>query len=246
MLKSVWTILLVGLSGQAMADSLGVVVGAQSWQSKSDLTVTDSVNQRYRTNDSHNQQAWYLKFEHPIPLLPNVAVYQQNLSHQSSLSLSADLLFGAQKFVAGQTVTGTLDGRWQDISAYYELADNDLLQLDLGMAVRRLDISLTLQNTVSRAQHQIDRWRPMIFADAELAILGTDTQIFAHLGYGKASSDHSRDISAGFAWRWLDITPLQGYLKIGYQDVTLDLSALNTTNTVQSLRGAFAAIEFDF
>lgn len=246
MLKSVGSILLFGFSGQLLADSLGLVVGAQSWQAKSDLAVTDVTNQLYRTADKHNQQAWYLKFEHPIPLLPNVAVQQQRLHHQSALTLSTAFLFGAQKFAAGQSVTGTLDGRWQDFSAYYELADNDLLQLDVGATLRRLDVSLTLQDPTNSAQQQIDRWRPMLFADAELGILGTDTAIFAHLGYGKASSDHSRDVSGGLAWRWLDITPLQGYLKIGYQDVRLDLSALNTTDTLQSMRGVFAALEFDF
>ena len=246
MLKAVCTVLLLGLSGQVIADSLAVVVGAQSWQGRSDLALTDSVNQRHRTTDNDNLQAWYLKFEHPLPLLPNLAFKQQNLHHSSVLTLSTDFLFGAQKFLAAQPVTATLTGRWQDFSTYYELADNDLLQLDLGLSIRRLDVSLTLQDPNNRVQQQIDRWRPMLFADAELAILGTDTAIFGHVGYGKASNDHSRDISGGFAWRWLDITPLQGYLKIGYQDVTLDLSALNTTNTVPSVRGVFAALEFDF
>jgi hypothetical protein len=68
--------------GQAHADMLGARLGLDYWQARPLVTAGDpGLAGRFSLADT-NELAWTARFEHPVPLLPNVAARHQ----QSTLS----------------------------------------------------------------------------------------------------------------------------------------------------------------
>ena len=69
------------------ADVIGLTAGAELWQGDLDGRAGNTAaSQSLNFNDDH-RKAFYVAFEHPLPLLPNVAVRQQWSKHDGNLSL---------------------------------------------------------------------------------------------------------------------------------------------------------------
>ncbi len=91
--------LLISASISVQADIIGAKAGYEYWQTK----------------DNDGANSVYLQLEHPIPLLPNLAVR------------------------ATQLDSTRLDVNIYDLSGYYEILDNDNISLDFGAGLQRLD-----------------------------------------------------------------------------------------------------------
>ena len=93
------TALLVTASMNSQADVIGAKAGYDFWKTANH-------------GDAHTV---YVQIEHPIPLVPNVAL-QANKIDSDKLELNS-----------------------YDLSGYYEILDNGNVSLDLGLGLRRLD-----------------------------------------------------------------------------------------------------------
>ena len=110
MRKLISTVVLVGLTGVsigAQADVIGAKAGASYWF----------------TADHGNVTSLNLQLEHPLPILPNLAI----------AGYSAD--------EAGKEIST------RDFWLYYEILDNDLISLDLGGGLRQYSNSKILSQT---------------------------------------------------------------------------------------------------
>ena len=113
--------LLTGFSNGVAADMLGTYFGADVWQSGVDGTIQlDNHSAVTSYEDTYNYRM-YVKFEHPIPLIPNAAVSFSNIDVEGS---------SANKNINLKTV---------DFTLYYEFLDNDIVSLDAGVTWRQLD-----------------------------------------------------------------------------------------------------------
>jgi outer membrane protein len=100
MKKSILAVAVLATSASlAQADIIGAKAGYNYW----------------KTANHGDFQTIYAQLEHPIPLLPNLAVGYSKLDHDK-------LKFDSY-----------------DASGYYEILDNGNIALDLGLGVRRFD-----------------------------------------------------------------------------------------------------------
>lgn len=233
------------MAGAAKADVLGLVVGGESW--RADTTQSLSAGSELRAENTSQQPGFYLRFEHPVPLLPNIGVRQQQLRYSASGTAITPLMLGQQSLATGTSVQLNSSGQLREVLAYYELLDNPLLDVDAGLAFRQLDLSLQARTSSGVVLDQpVQRWRPAVYANLALSVWGTEHQLFAQATYSDLRDDVMRDWRAGIAWRWLDITPIQSSLILGYRHSQLELHDVSNTSAVLRQQGPYLALEFDF
>lgn len=167
--------------------------------------------------DSHKSddvsQSYYASFEHFIPLVPNVMVRYSNID------------------------TGDVEFGQSDFTAYYEILDNDLVALDLG-------VTMTKFGAVSiRHGDNFNDWQPTIYGSAELGIPATPLTVFAQANAGKYDGTRLFDGQAGVKYT-LGLVAADLNLRAGYRMMDYDFK--KSTSGDVKLDGWFAGVEVDF
>ena len=157
--------------------------------------------------------SYYASFEHFIPLVPNVMVRYNNID------------------------TGNVNFEQSDFTAYYEILDNDLVALDLGVTMTKF--------TGVQIQHQnsFSDWQPTVYAAAELGIPATPLSVFAQANAGKYDGTSLFDGQAGVKYT-LGLVAADLNLRAGYRMMAYDFKKSNTGDV--DLDGWFAGVEVDF
>ncbi len=158
----------IGLSGAAQADVLGWRVGANLWQQQYEGDVRSGGGSIDLEDDlSYDDEtgfSYYLQFEHPVPLLPNVMVQYTDLEVDASGFIDGVEFDGV---VYQGDVTSRLDLTHTDFTLYYELLDN-WVNLDAGLTGRWFDegITITSVNPLAEGSIDIDHVVPMFYGHA--------------------------------------------------------------------------------
>jgi len=134
----------------ARADFLGVYVGAGYWNQGvgGDAIADVSLKDELRISDTSGLQA-YVRFEHPIPLVPNIRVARSEISDSSVGLLTNPVTFNGVPFVSGQTVTSSIDMSHTDVTLYYEIVDIGI-DLDVGLTGRIMDGELGMGGVIEQ------------------------------------------------------------------------------------------------
>lgn len=193
----------LALSSTAAADVLGFRLGAYKWQADLEGTVragSERVSiQRDLGFDDDNFTVIYAAFEHPLPLLPNVAVARTDLDTSATARPGKAFDFDGQLFTPFDRINTNLDLSHTDVTLYYELLDN-WVSLDAGLTIRRFDEGVSLAATGRNASLDLDETLPMLYLAARVdlpfsglyagveanAVRYSDNELFdyrAHLGY---------------------------------------------------------------
>ncbi len=159
------------LSGAAAADLLGFRLGAYNWQADLEGDVrsgSERVNiERDLGFDDDNFTVFYAALEHPLPLLPNIAVARTDLDASARGRPGKTFDFDGTVFTPLDQVSTDLDLSHTDVTLYYELLDN-VVSLDLGLTVRRFDEGVTLAAAGRRATLELDETLPMLYVAARV------------------------------------------------------------------------------
>ncbi|MEE2001129.1 TIGR04219 family outer membrane beta-barrel protein [Alkalimonas sp. MEB108] len=235
------------LSAPAQADFLAVKVQLDSWQASADGAFGQtgaSVAQEFR---SKNQLSLGLALEHPIPLLPNLAVRYQQLEHTGRVELAQTFALAGQSFAVGSQINSTLDLSQLDLVLYYELLDNNLIELDLGAMVKRINGKAAASNQASLGSEQSVKGNiPMLYAATRLNLVGTSWQFFAQASGVTPGRHQAHDVSAGLAFQWIDTMMMDGAIRLGYRDSKLELDNLQGLSTRMDYSGVFVGLELSF
>ncbi|OBU21522.1 TIGR04219 family outer membrane beta-barrel protein [Photobacterium aquimaris] len=157
--------------------------------------------------------SYYASFEHFIPLVPNVMVRYNDID------------------------TGNVNFEQSDFTAYYEILDNDLVALDLGVTMTKFaGVKIQHQNSFSD-------WQPTVYAAAELGIPATPLAVFAQANAGKYDGTRLFDGQAGVKYT-LGLVAADLNLRAGYRMMDYDFKKSNSSDV--ELNGWFAGVEVDF
>ncbi|MEI6895972.1 MAG: TIGR04219 family outer membrane beta-barrel protein [Psychromonas sp.] len=199
--------LIATFSMPLMADFLGVYAGIDY------RTIETSVDDNGSGFEDSNNLSGYLAIEHFIPLIPNVKLKYADLTSESS-STSND---------ASSSVINTI--------LYYELFDNDLFELDLGLAYSRLESVRDQSADIAQA-----------YGAAKVHLPGMGMHVFAEVISGSFSDDEASDATLGLAYTFnpdsllINLSVRAGYR---YQEIIID-------NVNQESKGLFAGLEAHF
>lgn len=235
------------VSAPALADFFAVKVQLDSWQVSADGAFGQtgaSLEQNFR---SKNQLSLGLALEHPIPLIPNLAVRYQNLKHAGRAELTQTFALAGKSFPVGSPLSSKLDLSHLDLVLYYELFDNNLFELDLGAMAKRIDGSAEASNLSDlHSEQSVKGIIPQLYAASRLNLIGTSWQLFAQASGVTPGRHKAHDVSAGLAFQFLDTMMLDGAFRLGYRDSKLELDNLQGLTATMDYSGVFVGLELSF
>ncbi|MCC5826964.1 TIGR04219 family outer membrane beta-barrel protein [Alkalimonas sp.] len=235
------------LSTAAQADFLAVKVQLDSWQASADGAFGQTGSSLPQNFSSKNQLSLGLTLEHPIPLLPNLAVRYQSLKHVGRVELAQTFALAGQSFPIGSQLSSKLDLSHLDLVLYYELLDNNLFELDFGAMVKRIDGTAEVSSQAAlRSEQSVKGSIPMLYAATRLNLVGTSWQFFAQASGVTPGRHQAHDVSAGFAFQFIDTMMMDGALRLGYRDSKLELDNLQGLSSTMDYSGVFLGLELSF
>ncbi len=181
------TLLTVGLAGTASADFIGLNIGASRWSPDmaGSFTSDSSGSSTIKVNDDlgysdHSSTTLNIRFEHPIPLLPNVKYQGSDLNANSTGTFSSSKVFDGKSYT-GQ-INSTLDLSHNDIALYYEILDN-WVNIDVGIDLKKFDGKVSMRDTSADPLRSItvDETIPMLYLAARLDLPLTGFYVGANI-----------------------------------------------------------------
>ncbi len=204
----------------AHADFIGVYVGGGAWISEfsgdiiADLSLDNDLNIQGDTSSYI-----YAAFEHPVPLLPNIKVAKTRLDDSAVGTLSTDVDFNGELYLANETVATELDLSHTDLTLYYEIIDT-VLDFDLGITARYFNGDVGLNGN----REAIDLVLPMLYGRAKIGLPFTGAYIGGEGNIISYSGNQLSDLSVHVGWETENFILPEFGVQLGYRQFTLDVS----------------------
>lgn len=225
------------------AESLMVFkIGGDYWKADTSGAFAQNGQAQQGGNDSASSQgSIWIAFEHPLPLVPNVKIRQNYLDSDISTSLD-NFVFGDSVFTSNVSVNTDLNNT--DFILYYELLNNDLVELDLGAAYKIMNGSFRVADVGNIEKKDFDSGVIMAYADAHVGVAGLGLYGFAEVTLGIDESS-VYDYSLGLGWQF-DGLVLDTQLRVGYREFNFDVNNFDGLSTDSEFKGFFAGVELVF
>jgi outer membrane protein len=230
------------LSTTASADMLGLYVGAGNWKpefsgtasnnSNDSLTIGSDVNVKDK-----NQTGFYIAFEHPIPIIPNLMLAEQDMASSGQGTFNGQ--FGDQTF-SGDVDT-EFDLSHTDYTLYYEILDN-WVNLDLGLTARKFDGYVQVSDSSSTANEKLDGTLPMLYGKARFDLPLTGLSASVIVNYISASGNTISDSALVLGYESSIGLGIEG----GIRTFNLKLDDEDDFNTDLKFDGVFVNATFHF
>ncbi len=236
------TIFAHGVSAETL---FGIYAGAGTWHQNSEGhiqsngTRVDTKQDMGLGDDDGNVLA--VAFEHPIPFVPNLRLQQADIGMQGGLEIERDVVLAGVSFIPPGTVDSTFDLKMTDAILYYRLLDT-ALNLDLGLAARRIDGSASISGGVYLAEVEFDGTIPMLYAAVEWDLL-SGFWMAANAQAANWKGEDFLDYSGALGWN----SDLGLGVEVGYRYMRLKLDELGDVESANLIvDGPFAALNYRF
>lgn len=221
---------LLGISASASADTvLGVYVGAEGWMADYDGGYGANSNvQPYSVDDDDVSANIYVALEHPLPFVPNVKIKRTALEAVNS--------FGEQDADFDNT----------DYTLYYEVFDNDIVSIDLGINGKAFDGNARVIDGDIVQNREFSGLVPTAYGAARVGLPFTNWTI---TGEAKALSfDDSdvRDIQAAIEYRIVDNMAADIAISAGYRSMKVELDDMDGVYSDLDFKGPYLAVDVHF
>ncbi len=239
------------LAPAAHADTLlGLYVGVDGWQSDNSGSFSDSGNMQDFNFEDETFISYYAALEHPIPLVPNIKLKYTELELNGSTLLNETFEFGGTSFTTNTTATTISDLSHVDYILYYEIFDNDLLSIDLGVNAKQFDGDIVVTGTANgkATTETVDfsGFVPLVYGRAEVGLPLTGLSVFFEGSLLAIDDSKVQDYQVGIAWALLDNLAVDLDIKAGYRQMTLELDDIDNLYTNIDASGPFAGIQIHF
>lgn len=197
--------------------------GAGSWSTEFSGEVGSDGNRasidELDLKDSDNT-FFYVQFEHPIPLLPNLRLDLTSISTDGTGTLENSYEIGDTFFPAGTEITSEMDLDFTDAILYYEIA-----VVDFGLNFRKFDVEITAEESITgeMAKESVDAVLPMAFLQADIDLPFTGLYVMGNVNVisydDKSVTDYRAAVGYGIE---LSVLTEIG-LELGYRSFEIDL-----------------------
>ncbi len=171
----------------ASADVLAFKASAAAW------TADGSAPGFHRGDEQ--QRSVTAAFEHPVPIIPNVKIRYWDYSERDGLA--------------------RLELTTVDTIFYYEIFDNDAIDLDIGVS------ATDYRNGRAPGRRQFDDWLPQAYAAARVPLIGAGLGLYAEGTGTNWDGTTAYDIEGGLEYL-IDLPVLDIGLRLGYRQVEND------------------------
>ncbi|MFY8327659.1 TIGR04219 family outer membrane beta-barrel protein [Pseudoalteromonas sp. ZZD1] len=245
------------LAPAAHADTLlGLYVGVDAWQADNSGSFADRGNMQSFNFDDETFTSYYAALEHPIPLVPNIKLKYTELELNGNTTISGDgFTFDGSTFKPGTDATAMTDFSHVDYILYYEIFDNDLVSIDLGVNAKQFDGEVVVTGDINTSDGQGDTvtetvdfsgFIPLVYGRAEVGLPLTGLSVFFEGSLLAIDDSKVQDYQAGIAWELIDNLAVDVAIKAGYRQMTLELDDIDDIYTDLDASGPFAGIQVHF
>ncbi len=236
------------LTNIAQADTiLGVYGEANYWSATVDGDFGNSSTGGFYASlpggDSDHEEHPILSasFEHPVPLIPNVWVRQNNLDFANTASLNSATSVGGSSFNTLSPVVYGMDYSHTDAALYYEILDN-WLTLDLGVAAKKLDFDFSIQQGSTIYRTDNTSTIPMLYAKAAFEFPMTGLEASAQVMAISFEDDSVNDANIDLGYKFNDWFKAQ----VGYRRMEIDVATANVPYSKVTIDGVYAGLTGHF
>ncbi len=234
----------------AKADTvLGVYAGAQGWNTSTSGGFSESSTGNAAFDlDSQTNTSLYVAFEHMVPLVPNIKVNYTTLDTDGVTELNSAFEFDGNVYTENTTLLTQVDMDSTDIILYYELFDNDLFSLDLGINGKYIDGTFFVEDVESgtTGDAAFKGVIPMAYSRVMFSFPYTGFSAYAEGSYMSLDDHKVRDIQAAVTYSFIESLALDMTLQLGYRDVSIDIEDLDDIYADLTYDGVFAGLEIHF
>lgn len=242
--------LAVLMCGTAQADTLlGLYIGGQIWSNEASGSFGEGAdNQSVFEFDDENQGSFYVAFEHPIPLIPNIKIASTALDTVGGTKIASRFKFDGVTYDANSTLDTTLDASFVDYTLYYEVFDNDLLTFDFGLTARDLDANIHVIEPETRLQSDLDVSGiiPMLYVSTIIGLPFTGLNVFAEANFMSYDDQTVYDAQIGVSYALLDNLAVDFDVTLGYRTVKLEINDIDNFYSDLTYDGFFAGAVVHF
>ncbi len=231
----------------AKADMLGLYIGAQGWQN--DVSGAFSENTASLVDfqfEEKTQANLYLKFEHPLPLIPNVRVRVGNVEGIGRTELATELSFDGKDYTAGTFVDNNIDLTNNDATLYWELLDNDIVAFDFGITAKNLSGDITVESEGQPSMEELSVWLPMGYAAVKVRVPFAGVYVYGDANYVSYDGSDVHDYEVGVGYDIMDNLAVDIALTAGYREMVIELDDVDDLNANVEFSGFFAGLEVHF
>ena len=238
------------VASQASADTLlGVYLGGDGWRSEVTGSFGNSEPAPTFNFNSKTQGSYYIALEHPIPVLPNIRLAHNQLDANGVTIIDGQFSFGGESFAVNTTVANQVDLTNTDVVLYYEILDNSVVALDLGLNGKLIKGSASLVEQAEQGlqgEESVSQWLPMVYVSSKVGLPLTGLDVFAQGSYVGWSDSRMYDLQAGIGYEVVDSLTVDMRLKVGYRAVNLRLDDFDNLYSNLDFKGVFAGVELHF
>lgn len=195
-------ICLITAPALAQADLLALKAGAAAW-------MPDGSAPGFNAGE---EQQFSLKaaFEHPIPIIPNIKLRYWDYAEKDG--------------------DRPLELTTTDAILYYEILDNPVVDLDLGIS------ATYLQDGRASGQRGFEGWLPQAYGAARVPLLGTGFGAYGEATATNWEGSSAYDLEAGLDYK-LDMPVLDLSLRLGYRQVENDFDDFDDYSGTVEFKG---------
>lgn len=235
----------------AKADMLGLYIGAQGWQN--DVSGAFSENTASLVDfqfEEKTQANLYLKFEHPLPLIPNVRVRVGNLEGLGNASLNDTFEFDGKQYDVNTTLNSIIDITNNDATLYWELLDNDIVAFDFGITAKHIDGDILVEGESggqsASSMEELSVWLPMGYAAVKVRVPFAGVYVYGDANYVSYDGSDVHDYEVGVGYDIMDNLAVDIALTAGYREMVIELDDVDDLNANVEFSGFFAGLEVHF
>ena len=225
------------------APLVDVYFGGYSWNAETSGTIAsgsaDIDMEDDLGYDDGSQTVLYLGVEHAVPILPNVRLRHMDLSDDGRNTLATPITFDGQTFAGN--VSSDYDMDILDGTFYWTPLDN-VVKLDLGVTVRRMDADFTIAGPGVRASQSAEETFPMGHLAARANLPLTGVYVGGEVNAIECDGSGMRDYSAYVGWRSDFLLGVEA----GYSRLEVELDDVSDLDSDLEIGGPYIAATLSF
>ena len=243
------------LSTPTFADTLGVYIGGNVWANTASGTLGESSSDQADLGlDDATQGSFFIAFEHPIPLIPNMRISSNQLDTDGSSLLDSSFEFGDEDFNSGDKIASNFEASYIDYTLYYELFDNGLFSFDFGITARDFDSDITVSSSTTSGDDEVvtsttvstSEIIPMVYVATNVGLPFTGFNLYAQGNLLSFDDSTVYDYEAGISYELVDSIVLDVNLTLGYKAVKLELDDIDNLYSDLDFDGVYAGAVIHF
>jgi outer membrane protein len=235
-------------STHTIADTvLGGYVGVQAWNMSAEGGFSQDESIASFNFEEEANTNFYAALEHPIPLIPNIKLSRTTLDTTGTTVLDGQFTFGDEVYLVNSSLSTEVELTTTDYILYYEILDNDVISIDIGISGKQLDGDIRVVDENGRAsQESIDTVIPMGYGRVQIGLPFTGLSLYAE-GSGLAIDDDSfTDYQVALSYSFVESLALDMSIQAGYRSTEIDINDVDDIYADLTFDGAFIGLAFDF